>query len=151
MGVNTSKVNATTETESQIAGARGPVSRRSYIILHTRVGVDCHLLRIDGSAESRVKLSSIFTVAVTKRIVDVFLGSIDTKPLLRDLELFGRVTMRQERQNPYQNPDGCSVHALQAANINGLGVIPELCGTLVRHCFALGPSRPPRRHTQFPK
>lgn len=114
-------MNTASETVAKVAGTRGiPAALVGDIVLHASTRVDLGLDGIDRSAESGVKLSGIGTISISERVaveckqdstlcprrfddysLDMFLRSIDTKPLFRHFELFRGVTMGHERQDPY--------------------------------------------------
>ena len=82
--------------------------------------IDLDLARVDRAAESRIKLTCIFALTVSERVVNVLLGAIDAQALLGDLKFLGGVAVGEEGQDPDQNPDGSRVHAFQTTDIDRL-------------------------------
>ena len=95
-------MDAASETEAQIAGARGPAtSLVGDVVFHACVGIDLELARVDGAAQSLVILTGILTIGIAKGIVDVLLRSVDAEALLGDLKFLRGITIGQKGQDPY--------------------------------------------------
>lgn len=114
-------MNTAPKTEPKIACACGPVTVIVCdVILHASIRVNCGFLRHDRPAKARIKFSSVFTVCISKRVIDVLLWSVDTESFGGNFKLLSRIPICKEGENPNENPDCLSIYTLQTAHVDGL-------------------------------
>ncbi len=100
-GINAAEVDGPREAMTQISSARCPAAVLvGDVVLHTGTGIDFEFTRVDRTSQSLVVFTSIFVIGIAKRVIDVFLGPVDTQPLRSDLELLSRITVGQEGEHP---------------------------------------------------
>jgi hypothetical protein len=93
--------------------------------LHACARVDLELDRLDGRAEAGVVLPRVLALAVPLRVVDVLDGEVAAEALLRDLELGGRVPVREEAERHAEVQDRLQRQLLERGDVDRLGVVPE--------------------------
>lgn len=99
--VQAPKMDTPRKAEAQVPGAGGPAALLvGDVVLHAGARVDLELAVVDGPAQAGVVLAGVLAVGVAQRVVDVLLGAVDAQALFRDLELFRRVAVGHEGEDP---------------------------------------------------
>lgn len=70
------------------------------LLFHSSVWVNFKFHGLHWTSKTLIIFSCVFVVGIVFWVVDVFLGSVDAKPLLSDFKFLGGITKRQEAQNP---------------------------------------------------